>query len=392
MKLIQLTSHITTWNFNGQRVIVRADLNIPLDGKKIISDYRLQQLKPTLDTIIRKRGKIILMTHIGRPEEYSADLSTQLLIPWFEKEDYKIQFVPDLNQAYDETFEKPDHILLLDNLRFYPGEEEKDSSFVQSLAQLGDFYVNDAFGTSHRHDSSIALLPYEFKKSHRTIGLLVEHELKQLNKMLEYPQKPFVAILAGGKLADKIPIIDSLLDVVQVLLLGPAIVSTFLHSLGKSVGLSLIDSSLENECRKLLKKAQEKNIRIVFPHDYQVALHDINGPLAIAEADTIPSNAVAMSIGPKTIHEWTGIIQKAGMVFQNGLMGFANKPETLEGILAILRAMSASSAFSLVGGGDSVAIAIENNFQNSLSALSTGGGATLAYIAGKELPGLKPYQ
>lgn len=389
MSLVHLQSHLPAWNINGQRVLVRAELNVPFDGKIISSDYRLQQLQPTIDTIIRKGSKIILMTHIGRPEKYDPALSTQLLIPWFEQQGYKVQFVNDLAQAYDESFERMHQILLLENLRFYEGEKNHDKSFVQSLAQLGDFYVNDAFGSMHRTDSSIALVPYEFEKSHRTIGLLVEKELKHLNQLLESNKKPFVALLGGGKLADKIPIIDSLLDKIQTLLLGPAISSTFLHAQGISVGKSLVEPSVLELCIRLLKKAQEKNVTVVVPDDYIIALNEIDGPLQ--EVSTIPHNGIAISIGPKTVARWSDIIHSAGVVFQNGLIGFANRPETTHGIVQLLQAMAHSQAYSLVGGGDSVGIAIEHNLQDRLSALSTGGGATLAYLAGQSLPGLKPY-
>ncbi len=391
MKLTELQSHITTWNINGQRVLVRAELNVPLEGKKIVSDYRLQQLQPTLDTIIRRGGKIILMTHIGRPEQYDANLSTKILIPWFEKQGYKIAFIKDLAQAYDESFEQMDHILLLDNLRFYPGEKDHDTEFVQSLAQLGDFYVNDAFGSMHRDDSSIALVPYEFKKSHRTIGLLVEKELKHLNALLQHPQKPFVTILGGGKLADKIPLIDSLLDRIQILLLGPAIATTFLYAQGKPVGKSLIDTSLTDVCLKLLDKAQKKGVTVLLPEDFLIALNSLEGTLKTVSANDIPLNGIAISIGARTITTWSKLLHSAGTVFQNGLMGFAQRPETTQGMVTLLQAMAHSKAYSLVGGGDSVAVAIEHNLEHRLSALSTGGGATLAYLAGQELPGLKPF-
>jgi len=385
---IRMYSKLPSWNIQNKRIFLRADLNVPLVNKKIINDFRLQSLLPTIDYILEHDGTIILATHMGRPEKCDPNFSTAILLPWFKKHGYNIIFEKDLENAYQKSKTADEQIILLENMRFFPGEKRNDSAFAQQLARLGDFYVNDAFGTLHRSDTSVTLTAQKFSPEKRTIGLLIEKELRILNNLLYNPKQPFVLILGGGKVADKIPIIQNLLNKVQTILLCPAIVFTFLKAIGKPVGNSLVDDRMLETCRTILKHTEQQNISVMFPVDFQVVRGNIDGSLAIVSANAITTNDIGISIGPLTMQEWKPIIKQAGTVFFNGSIGFANKSETLNGMKAALHAMTQSAGTTIIAGGDSVAVAHDLGLDNQIDYLSTGGGATLAYLSGQELPGL----
>ncbi|HEV2601847.1 MAG TPA: phosphoglycerate kinase [Candidatus Babeliales bacterium] len=383
-----LLSTLPTWNITNKRVFLRADLNVPLQAGIILDDYRLRALLPTINLIQKNGGKIILATHIGRPKNREPNLSTRHLIPWFTNEGYAIDFEPTLSAATEKSHIDQNRILLLENLRFFPEEKSSDLHFAQQLATLGDYYVNDAFATLHRNDTSITLLPTLYPDSHRTIGLLVEHELKALNTLLYNHTKPFVFILGGGKVSDKIPLLHGMLDAIDTLLLCPAIVFSFLKAQKKSVGNSLVADSDLSACEEILTMAQDKNIKVYFPQDYQIAQGSFNGALSFIDSDTIPTNDVGISIGPKTIATYSKEIHTAGTIFYNGLMGSMQRKETTTGSQAIFNAMAQSNGFSVIGGGDSIAAVYASNLQSSIDFLSTGGGATITYLAQHDLPGL----
>lgn len=387
---MQKVSALHNYDLENKRVFLRADLNIPLYNGVILDDYRLQAILPTLDLILQKKGTIVLATHIGRPKGVDPLLSTKIIVPWFENRGYKIEHISDLETAYQKTMEIKGKILLLENLRFFPGEKADDQTFAQLLASLGDYYVNDAFGTLHRTDSSIFLVPQFFNTTHHTIGLLVEKELKTLSKLIETPQHPFILIIGGGKVHDKLPILKNLLAKTTTILLCPAIVFTFLKALGHEVGKSLVDNSALASCKEFLAYAAQQKVEILFPLDYQIAENTLDGQLNIVEADKMPHNGFGISVGPKTLKLYIEKINKARMIFYNAAMGFPSRPETLQGTSTLLQALAISPAFSVIGGGDSVAAAQKCGIKNSLNTyLSTGGGATLAYLAGERLPGLE---
>ena len=385
---IRMYSKLPSWNIKNKRIFLRADLNVPLVNKKIANDFRLRSLLPTIDYILEHGGTIILATHIGRPQKYDPNLSTTILLPWFKKHGYNIVFEKNLDNAYQKSKTVDKQIILLENMRFFPAEKKNDSAFAQQLAQLGDFYVNDAFGTLHRADTSVTLAAQEFAPEKRTIGLLIEKELKMLNNLLHNPKKPFVLILGGGKVADKIPIIQNLLDKVDTILLCPAIVFTFLKAIGRPVGNSLVDNHILETCKTILKHVEQQNVSVMFPADFQVAQGNIDGPLAIVSANAITTKDIGISIGPQTMQTWEPIIKQAGTVFFNGSIGFSSKPATLNGMKAILHSMTQSGGTTIIAGGDSVAVTHNLGFFNQIDYLSTGGGATLAYLSGQELPGL----
>ncbi|MCX5922044.1 MAG: phosphoglycerate kinase [Candidatus Dependentiae bacterium] len=386
--MINIHSALPTWDLTNKRVLVRADLNVPLANGAIAHDYRLQSILPTIDLIQKNGGKVIIITHMGRPKKPTAELSTKNLIPWFEKKGYTITWTDNLNDAYNKSLEDQKSILLCENLRFFPGEKGGDATFAQSLARLGDYYVNDAFAAMHRGDTSITLVPTYFAPDKRTIGLLVEKEITTLDKLLTSSKKSFVLILGGGKVVEKLRLIENMLDKVQTILLCPAIVFTFLKALGKPVGKSLVDQTALTICANLMEQAQQKKVSLEFPIDYQIATDNINGPLSLVEADAFPANGIGISIGPKTVELFKEHINNAHTIFFNAAMGFGDRKETVEGTTALLHAVAESNAFSVVGGGDSVAATETLNIHDRIDYLSTGGGATLTYLSSQTLPGL----
>lgn len=385
---MKLTSNLLNLNLKGKRVLLRADANIPLRNGKTLNNYRLQALLPTIDLIRRRGGKIIFTTHLGRPRGREQHLSTKALIPWFKKNGYTIAFATDLEDAYRKSIEKTNDIVLIENLRFFPGEKTSDNTFAQQLARCGDYYVNDAFAVSHRNDTSVTLVPQHFSPEHRTVGLLVEKELTELNKLIDHPKKPFILVIGGGKVTDKIPLISALLDSIDTIILCPAIVFSFLYAQGKTVGNSLVDKSAQSLCNQIIKEAQQRDVQLIFPSDYVIAEKTFNGPLRTVNANNIPHNGVGLSIGPKTIESVRPLLLNAHTIFYNGLMGDSTREETLTGAQEIFKIMGKSAGFSVIGGGDSVAAAQQGNVAHSIDFLSTGGGAILTYLSGKEMPGL----
>jgi phosphoglycerate kinase len=387
--MISYESKLPTYNLENQRVILRADLNVPIENGSISDDFRLLGLLPTLDFIREKKGLITLITHIGRPKNREALLSTRILIPWFERRGYHITWANDIETAQQLIKSPENEIVLLENIRFYPEEKTGDVSFAQKLSTLGIYYINDAFGAMHRSDTSITLLPQLFDSNHKTIGFLVEKELKALNKLIENPAQPFVMILGGGKVKDKLPVIENLLSLTSTILLCPAIVATFLKAQGQEVGNSLVDQTAIELCKAIVEKARKQNVEILLPIDYVIAHKTINGTIETIDAQDFPADGIALSIGPETIKLYTQSINTASTLFFNCAMGFASVPKSLQGTQLLLQALAHAQAFSVVGGGDSVAAARRSGLSDEIDFLSTGGGATLTYLSGKILPGLQ---
>src|SRR4030095_10369108 len=357
-------SQIKKWNLDGKRVFVRADLNIPLKNGSIVNDFRLNTILPTLDYIIQHNGSIVLATHIGRPQHQEPALSTQILIPWFEKRGYTLLFVHDITTiAHYKII--PKQIILIENLRFFPGETDGDPFFAKQLARSADYYVNDAFGTVHRSDSSVTLLPYEFPQNRRSIGFLIEKELRTLSSLKENPQHPFVAILGGEKIKDKIPLVLGLLKTVDTIMLCPALCFSFLQALGQPIGQSLANNTMNTLCTEIITQTNNQGIRLLFPLDYQVATDTINGPLSVIPAINFPNNAIGISIGPKTIQLFTDTINHAKTIFFNGAMGFDDRQQTRQSTYSIMRAMAHSTATTVIAGGDSVDAALQSGSASS---------------------------
>ena len=383
-----IKSALRDYQLQNKKIFLRVDLNVPLRDGTIMNDYRLKAITPTLDFCVTHGAIVILATHIGRPQKASPDLSTKNLIPWFEKNGYALLFEPNFEALSSKQY-APGTIILLENLRFYAGEKSGDAQFARALAAIADYYVNDAFATLHRTDASVVLVPEYFAHNHKTIGFLIEKELNVLAQLMHAPKLPYVLVLGGGKVSDKIPILQNLLQSVSTVLLCPAIVFTFLKSLGKPVGKSLVDDHALIMCKELLAAAKRHNVRIVFPLDYQVTRDSSNAQLMCVDADHIPADALGVSIGPKTIAAWSPIIHDAKTIFYNAAMGFSDQPSTWQNAQTLLRVIAESPAFTVIGGGDSVTMAQGLEPKYHFSFFSTGGGATLAALSGTPLPGLR---
>lgn len=386
-----IQSSLATLPVNGQRVLMRADLNVPLDNAVIMDDFRLTSILPTLHALHKAGAHIILATHIGRPSNNDPALSTKPIAAWLEKHGYSTFFARDLTSARQHSTNPTTTITLLENLRFNPGEKNHDATFARDLAQLGDYYVNDAFGLLHEDDTSITDVPLLFAPEKRTIGLLIEHELEALNHLLTNPQRPFVVIAGGKKATTKIPLLKQLLDHVDTLLLCPALVAAFLQAEGKPYGSAKIEPDAFVAAHTLLEQAQKHGVDLVFPRDYQVAYQTRDGALSFKKADALTGDDVLIAVGPETLAVWQQIIAQAGTVFLNGVMGFSDKPETRTAAALLFKALQQSAAYTVVGGGDSVAAVRMLGLQNGIDHLAVGGGATLAYLSGKPLPGLAPF-
>ncbi len=382
---------LAQWNTKNKRVFLRADLNVPLKNGKIRNDFRLQKILPTLDFLINQNANIILATHIGRPKNKESELSTKILLSWFEEREYIIRFEPDFTKIAQEKI-IPQEIIMLENLRFFPGEKNSDIFFAKQLAHTADYYINDAFGMIHEHDCSVALLPYEFPENKRSIGFLMEKELSVFDGLKENPQHPFITILGGGKIKDKISLIYSLVNKIDTLFLYPALCFSFLKMLKQPIGASLVDDTMLQKCKEIILQAESTGTEYIFPLDYQISYDSLDGSLATIDAPQFPDNAIGISVGPKTVQECSRYINQAKIVFFNCAMGFADRPETQESTKNIITAMAQSSARTIIAGGDSVDSALNTAYYTDIDHLSTGGGAALAYISGAMMPGLIPFE
>lgn len=384
-----IKSRLSHFHLKGRRVLVRIDGNVPLANNNISDDYRLRQVIPTLNFIKERGGISVIVTHLGRPKKPLETLSTKILQPWFIHQGFSVAFAPDIKSAYTMSVEKKSDLILLENIRFFPEEQEGSPEFSKQLAHLGDYYVNDAFATLHRADTSITFVPYEFPSTHRTIGFLVEKELAGLTTICDNPPRPFVIILGGGKPETKIPVINSLLEKADTIFVYPALSFTFLKAQGKEVGTSLLHDAYSTQAQEIMNK--KNATKLIFPTDYLVMDNSHTGSITVADEHKFPHNAFGVSIGPKTLALAEKIIQKAGSIFFNCAMGFPDQPNTLQNSYALLQAIASSCAYSVIAGGNSVELAFLSGTEKKFNVLSTGGGATLDYLAGKKLPGLEPF-
>lgn len=385
-----LRSKLREWKLEHKRVLLRADLNVPIHNGTITNDYRLKQVQKTINYMLNNNGIVILTSHLGRPTDQEREYSLQQLMPWFIDQGYEIQFSPTIEQAHKNLkIIKAPQILLLENLRFFKGEQTKDNHFAKNLAALGDYYVNDAFGTIHRADTSITQVPHYFASDNRSIGFLVEHELHMLNPLLTEPKHPFILALGGGKVHEKINLMRNLMSHVDSILICPALSFSFMHALGLPTGKSLIDTTSVELCRGILTSAQQHNIPVILPIDYQVAVETKDGPLRYTQTQNIEPHEIGITIGPKTEQLFARTLSSARTIFYNGLMGFQDRPETLQGTHALLSAISRTRAYTVIGGGDTVGAAEYLELAAYMSFCSTGGGATITYLSGEPLPGIE---
>ncbi|MEX0748356.1 MAG: phosphoglycerate kinase [Rhodothermales bacterium] len=380
----------------GKRVLVRVDFNVPLkegkNGELIVGDdTRIRAAVPTIRAIVDRGGKAVLMSHLGRPKgqpdpKYSLEPVARHLQ---ETIGLRIRFVSNtVGPAVEEAVrELPEGgIILLENTRFNPGETKNDDSLAEQLASLADIYVNDAFGSAHRAHASTEGVARKVKVA--VMGYLLQREVEYLSKLLEGPEHPYVAVLGGAKVSDKIGVIESLLERVDALLIGGAMSYTFLKALGRDVGSSKVEDDRLEEARSIYDRAES---RIVLPEDHITAAAFDNEAERLIVQHDIPEWLMGLDIGPETAARYRDTIVKARTVVWNGPMGVFEMPNFAQGTLAVAQALADATekgALTVVGGGDSVAAITEAGFENRISHVSTGGGAMLEFLEGKTLPGV----
>jgi len=382
-KYVQLRSALPEWQIANKIVIVRADLNVPLKDGIILDDQKCKATQPTLDLILQKKAKIILLTHIGRPKNNEPSLSTKHLVPWFNNQGYATTHTSHVNEIASALLQSS--IVLFENVRFF---DKQDTQLAIQLAQCGHYYVLDAFGSVHRDDFSLTTLAQQYTSDKRTIGLLVEKELQGLKKLVINPEHPFVAILGGGKAADKLPLMEQCAQYVDSILLCPTLSNAIAKAQGLPIGASIVDDAIQENIKKFL--AQPKKATLYVPKDYLVAPSLDNLSLKTCAAPDVQSNVI-ITIGPKSVTEYVSVINNAKTIFFNGLPGFLDRPDTLISAKALMQAMANSSAYTVIGGGDSIAAANQFGLAHKIGFLSTGGGATLALLADQPLPALDVY-
>ncbi len=392
-------SKFSDYNFKGQKALIRVDFNVPLNDKfEITDDTRIKAAIPTIKKILNDGGSAILMSHLGRPKDGPTDkYSLKHLVKHISEllGGKTVLFANDCigEQAYlTAGMLRAGEVLLLENLRFYKEEEKGDKAFAEKLSKLGDVYVNDAFGTAHRAHASTAVIAEFFPKDKRMFGLLMEGEVASAEKVLHNSEKPFVAIIGGAKVSDKILILENLLDRATDIIIGGGMAYTFMKAEGGKIGKSLCEEERLGTAKEILKKAKEKGVCIHLPSDSIIA----DNFAADANDSTAPSNAIpdgwmGLDIGPNAVNQFCNIIKKSKTILWNGPMGVFEMEKFQNGTKAIATAVAQSTqsgAFSLVGGGDSVAAVNQFGFADKVSYVSTGGGAMLEYFEGKELPGI----
>lgn len=392
-------STFSNHNFSGQRALIRVDFNVPLnDQLEITDDTRMQAAVPTIKKILKDGGSVILMSHLGRPKGGPEDkFSLKHLVPHLKEllPGVDVKFADDCIGASAVAASaalKGGEVLLLENLRFYKEEEKGDKDFAEKLSKLGDVYVNDAFGTAHRAHASTAVIAQFFPKDKRMFGLLMESEVSSAEKVLHQSAKPFTAIIGGAKVSDKILIIENLLDRATDIIIGGGMAYTFMKAAGGKIGNSLCENDRLDTARELLKKAAEKGVSIHLPSDSTIAdKFDANANDSTAPSNNIPDGWMGLDIGENAIEQFTNVIHRSKTILWNGPMGVFEMKKFQKGTVAIAKAVAeatAGGAFSLVGGGDSVAAVNQFGYADKVSYVSTGGGALLELFEGKVLPGI----
>jgi phosphoglycerate kinase len=413
---------IDKYNFNGKRAIVRVDFNVPLNKQtfEVTDDTRIRGALPTIRKILADGGSAILMSHLGRPDGKVQDkFSLKHVVPAVENVLGKpVKFAGDCMGETAKAMAaelKPGEVMLLENLRFYEEEEgkayslaedatdeqkkeakarvkESQKDFVKKLAGYADCYVNDAFGTAHRAHASTALIAAHFPDN-SMFGFLIESELKAMDKVLQAAERPFTAIMGGAKVSDKILIIENLLNRVQNLIIGGGMTYTFVKAQGGKIGKSLCEEDKLDLALDILKKAKEKDVKVYLPVDAVNAdAFDANANTGVSKIDQTPDGWMGLDIGEETIKIFSEVIEQSKTILWNGPMGVFEMDKFAKGTSAIAQAIAratAKGAFSLIGGGDSVAAINKNKLADKVSYVSTGGGAMLEYMEGKELPGIK---
>lgn len=384
-------------NFNNKKALIRVDFNVPLNNDFMVTDAtRIQAAKPTILKILEDGGAVILMSHLGRPKGVEDQFSLRHIVDKVtEIIGVQVKFVNDcIGENVEKAAEKlqQGEILLLENLRFYSEEKNGDKEFAEKLSKLGDVYVNDAFGTAHRAHASTAVIA-EFFKSDKCFGSLLAKEIESINKVLNDSQKPVTAILGGAKVSSKIGVIENILDKVDHIIIGGGMTFTFVKALGGKIGNSLVEDDKQQLALEILEKAKAKNVQIHLPADAIIA-DDFNNKANTKEVNTneIPDGWMGLDSGTKTAEKFAEVIANSKTILWNGPLGVFEMENFAKGTIqlgnAIIKATE-NGAFSLVGGGDSVAAVKQFGFADKVSYVSTGGGAMLEMLEGRTLPGIE---
>jgi phosphoglycerate kinase len=392
-------SNFQSHNFSGQKALIRVDFNVPLNEQfEITDDNRIKGAIPTIQKIIKDGGSVILMSHLGRPKEGPTDkYSLRHLVNHLSNSlgGVKVDFASECigEEAQQKaTALQPGEVLLLENLRFYKEEEKGDKAFAEKLSKLGDVYVNDAFGTAHRAHASTAIIADFFQGDKKMFGLLMENEVESAEKVLHKSERPFTAILGGAKVSDKILIIENLLERANNIIIGGGMAYTFLKAQGNEIGSSLCEEDKLDLANELLEKAKAKGVAFHLPKDSVIAdKFDANANTQFVTNNNITKGWMGLDIGEEAIKDFSQVIMQSKTVLWNGPMGVFEMEKFQKGTRAIADAVAAATtqgAFTLVGGGDSVAAVNKFGLADKVSYVSTGGGAMLEYFEGKELPGI----
>lgn len=397
---------VEQFNFAGKRALVRVDFNIPLDKQfDITDDSRIRGAVPTIQKILKDGGSVVLMSHLGRPlkklkEDGTVDFAKHTLkhavARTSELLGVEVKFVSDC--VSDEAFQissslKAGEVLLLENLRFYKEEEKGDAAFAEKLSKHGDVYVNDAFGTAHRAHASTTIVANYYSAENKMFGYLMANEVASAEKVLKSGEKPFTAILGGAKVSDKILIIENLLERANNILIGGGMAYTFFKAMGGKIGSSLCEDDKLELALELIEKAKAKNVNLLLPVDSLLGdKFDAAANTSVANSNEIPDGWMGLDIANNAIYDFSQVILSSKTILWNGPMGVFEMEKFQNGTKSIALAVAdatSKGAFSLVGGGDSVAAVHKFNLADKVSYVSTGGGAMLEYFEGKELPGIK---
>ncbi len=389
---------IDDFNFHDKRALIRVDFNVPLDDAFQITDTtRIDATIPTINKILKDGGSVVLMSHLGRPKEGPEEkFSLKHLLPYLsEKLDRPVQFASDCIGKEAQKLAaglKPGEVLLLENLRFHPEETKGDEAFAKKLAGLGDLYVNDAFGTAHRAHASTSVIAKFFPDA-KMFGYVMANEILNIDKLLKDTPRPFTAILGGAKVSGKIEIINHLMDKVDSLVIGGGMMFTFIKAMGGEVGDSLVEDDLLELAKNTVERAKMMGVNLYLPPDAVVAdAFSMDASTAIRSAYDIPVPWMGLDIGPASCEKFKQAIETSASILWNGPMGVFEMSKFENGTRFVAQAIAEATAngtFSVVGGGDSVAAINKYGLADQVSYVSTGGGAMLEYIEGKELPGIK---
>lgn len=392
---------IDNYNFSEKKVLIRVDFNVPLDKNFQITDNtRILAVLPTINKVIEKNGSVILMSHLGRPKNGPEEkFSLRHIVSHLsEKTGKKVVFINDCIGDEVENAAKnlnPGEILLLENLRFYKEETNGDKKFARRLASIADVYINDAFGTAHRAHASTTIVA-QFFPNDKMFGYLINNELKSIDNLLNNSKRPFTAILGGAKVSTKISIIENLLEKVDNLIIGGGMTYTFIKALGGQTGNSLIEEDKIEIAFDVIEAAKMNSVELYLPVDsINADKFDNNANIQLSKSDEVEAGWMGLDIGPETIDLFSGVIEKSSTLLLNGPMGVFEMPNFNNGTYKIAEAIVRATdkgAYSLIGGGDSVAAINQYNLSDKVSYVSTGGGAMLEYIEGKILPGIKAIQ